>query len=110
MRCRPITSFKPSTCTKAINHAEIYVRGHVHTNGIENFWSLLKRSIGGTYVSVEPFHLFRYVDEQSFRFNNRHDVVGRRVTCKKLTGKETEGGLSYSPEPREEKADNNAKS
>jgi transposase-like protein len=90
---------------QAINHAETYVRGHVHTNGIENFWSLLKRAIGGTYVSVEPFHLFRYVDEQSFRFNNRQDdnagrfaevvgnVVGRRVTYKKLTGKEAKDGL-----------------
>jgi transposase-like protein len=83
-----------------INHMEAYVRGNVHTNGIENFWSLLKRTIRGTYVSVEPFHLFRYVDEQSFRFNKRDDdnagrfanvlgnVVGRRVTYKKLTGKE----------------------
>ncbi|CAN5556175.1 IS1595 family transposase [soil metagenome] len=54
-----------------INHSEEYVRGRVHTNGIENFWSLLKRSLGGTYISVEPFHLFRYLDEQSFRFNQR---------------------------------------
>ncbi len=84
-----------------IDHAESYVRGHVHTNGIENFWSLLKRAIKGTYVSVEPFHLFRYVDEQVFRFNDRRDphgdggrfgkglgsVVGRRVDYKTLTGK-----------------------
>ena len=48
-----------------------YVNGHVHTNGMENFWSLLKRGLKGTYVSVEPFHLFRYLDEQAFRFNNR---------------------------------------
>ena len=54
-----------------VDHAESYVRGHVHTNGLENFWSLLKRGIKGTYVSVEPFHLFRYLDEQSFRFNER---------------------------------------
>ena len=54
-----------------VNHLMTYVDGNVHTNGIENFWSLLKRTIGGTYVSVEPFHLFRYVDEQAFRFNNR---------------------------------------
>jgi ISXO2 transposase-like protein len=53
---------------KVINHAEAYVDGTVHTNGCENFWSLLKRSIKGTYVSVEPFHLFRYLDEQAFRF------------------------------------------
>ena len=56
-----------------VNHLEKYVDGQVHTNGMENFWSLLKRTIGGTYVSVEPFHLFRYVDEQAFRFNNRKD-------------------------------------
>jgi ISXO2-like transposase domain len=82
-----------------INHAEAYVRGNVHTNGIENFWSLLKRSIKGTYVSVEPFHLFRYLDEQSFRFNQRKVkdadrfikvagmVTGRRLTYAELTGK-----------------------
>jgi transposase-like protein len=56
---------------EVINHSESYVRGRVHTNGIENFWSLLKRTIKGTYVSIEPFHLFRYLDEQSFRFNTR---------------------------------------
>jgi len=83
------------------------VRGKVHTNGKENFWSLLKRSINGTYVSVEPFHLFRYLDEQEFRFNHRgnkqHPVndrdrfelvvsqmTGKRLTYKQLTGKELE--------------------
>lgn len=83
-----------------IDHAEAYVDGNVHTNGCENFWSLLKRAIRGTYVSIEPFHLFRYLDEQSFRFNERGDddggrfgkaikaVVGRRVTYKALTGAE----------------------
>jgi len=83
-----------------INHAIEYVNGNVHTNGLENFWSLLKRGIKGTYVSVEPFHLFRYLDEQSFRYNYREDlddsgrfevalsqVVGRRLTWKRLTGK-----------------------
>src|SRR5205085_4177298 len=82
-----------------INHAEEYVRGNVHTNGIENFWSLLKRTLKGTYVSVEPFHLFRYLDEQSLRFNNRkgtdserflavtEQVTGKRLTYKELTGK-----------------------
>ncbi|MGZ5436772.1 MAG: IS1595 family transposase [Pyrinomonadaceae bacterium] len=82
-----------------INHAVEYVRGNVHTNGIESFWSLLKRSLGGTYISVEPFHLFRYLDEQSFRFNNRklsdserfvivsQQVIGRRLTYSELTGK-----------------------
>ena len=58
---------------QVINHAETYVKGNVHTNSIENYWSLLKRGIKGTYVSVEPFHLFRYLDEQSFRFNTRKD-------------------------------------
>jgi len=57
-----------------INHARTYVQGNVHTQGIENFWSLLKRGIRGTYVSVEPFHLFRYLDEQTFRFNTRKDT------------------------------------
>jgi hypothetical protein len=61
-----------------VNHAEAYVRGNVHTKGLENLWSLLKRSIGGTYVSVEPFHLFRYVDEQSLRFNNRRMTDAER--------------------------------
>jgi transposase-like protein len=82
-----------------IEHADRYVNGQVHTNGIENFWSLLKRSIKGTYVSVEPFHLFRYLDEQTFRYDHRKDndlgrfervsgkVQGKRVTYKKLTGK-----------------------
>lgn len=75
-----------------INHAEEYVRGNVHTNGIENFWSLLKRTLKGTYVSVEPFHLFRYLDEQSFRFNTRKGTDADRfvkaataLTVKRLT-------------------------
>lgn len=84
-----------------INHAECYADGAVHTNGMENFWSLLKRSIKGTYVSVEPFHLFRYLDEQAFRFNEREGtdadrfrdaikgIVGRRVTYKSLIGDES---------------------
>jgi len=62
----------------AINHAEGYAKGNVHTNGMENFWSLLKRGIKGTYVSLEPFHLFRYLDEQAFRFNTRKDNDGGR--------------------------------
>jgi hypothetical protein len=86
---------------KVINHAEEYVRGNVHTNSIENFWSLLKRGIKGTYVSVEPFHLFRYFDEQSFRFNTRKSndqgrfmgamssIVGKRVTYEQLLGRAT---------------------
>ncbi|MGA9633060.1 MAG: IS1595 family transposase, partial [Candidatus Acidiferrales bacterium] len=54
---------------EVINHMEAYVRGHVSTNGMENFWSLFKRQLGGTHVSVEPFHLFRYLDEEMFRYN-----------------------------------------
>jgi transposase-like protein len=63
-----------------VNHLEKYVQGNVHTQGIENFWSCLKRSLGGTYVAVEPFHLFRYVDEQAFRFNNRKDATGKKLS------------------------------
>ena len=59
---------------QVIDHAEAYVDGQIHTNGLENFWSLLKRGLNGTYISVEPFHLFRYVDEQAFRFNNRIEM------------------------------------
>jgi len=87
-----------------VDHALRYVDGRVHTNGLENFWSLLKRSLGGTYVSVEPFHLFRYLDEQSFRYNFRgtkenpmtdadrfsiaaSQLVGKRITFAQLTGK-----------------------
>ena len=83
-----------------VDHLVAYVNGNVHTNGLENFWSLLKRTINGTYVSVEPYHLFRYVDEQAFRFNNRapmndanrftylmRKIVGKRLTYAELTGK-----------------------
>ncbi len=85
---------------QVVDHATQYVDGRIHTNGLENFWSLLKRGISGTYVSVEPFHLFRYLDEQMFRFNNRKDlddagrfdlavrqIVGKRITFAQLTGK-----------------------
>ena len=83
-----------------IDHAEAYVDGQIHTNGCENFWSLLKRAIKGTYVSVEPFHLFRYLDEQAFRFNERRandasrfalslkGIINKRLTYVALTGKE----------------------
>jgi len=86
---------------EVIDHAEAYVNGQVHTNGLENFWSLLKRTIKGTYVSVEPFHLFRYLDEQAFRFNTRKmsdaarfamtagAAFGKRLTFNELTGAET---------------------
>jgi transposase-like protein len=70
---------------QVIDHAECYAKGHVHTNGLENFWSLLKRSIKGTYVNVEPFHLFRYLDEQAFRFNERKDNDSGRF-IKAVTG------------------------
>src|SRR5262249_40147662 len=81
-----------------INHAERYVEGHVHTNGIENFWALLKRCVKGTYIHMMPFHLFRYLDEEAFRFNNRKmndqlrflmmapGIIGRRLTYRKLIG------------------------
>jgi transposase-like protein len=84
---------------QVIDHAVAYVEGNVHTNTLENFWSLLKRGISGTYVSVEPFHLFRYLDEQAFRYNNRkatdaerfsatvEGIVGRRLTYEQVTGK-----------------------
>src|SRR5438874_778868 len=83
-----------------IDHAEAYVDGQVHTNGCENFWSLLKRALKGTYVSIEPFHLFRYLDEQAFRFNNRvmndaerfacalKGIIDKRLTYKALIGSE----------------------
>jgi transposase-like protein len=85
---------------QVVDHAVQYVDGQVHTNGLENFWSLLKRGISGTYVSVEPFHLFRYLDEQAYRFNNRKDmgdfdrfklaasqIVGKRLTWNEVTGR-----------------------
>ena len=93
---------------EVIDHALEYVRGKVHTNGLETFWSLIKRAIKGTYVSVEPFHLFRYLDEQAWRYNNRKDangeplkdwdrfkiacsqIVGKRLTWDELTGKQAQ--------------------
>ena len=89
---------------QVIDHAERYVDGRVHTNGLENFWSLTKRQLKGTYISVEPFHLFRYLDEQVYRYNNRGNkenpindgerfqkalsqVAGKRLTFAEVTGK-----------------------
>ena len=84
---------------QVVDHAVEYVNGRIHTNGLENFWSLLKRGINGTYISVEPFHLFRYLDEQAFRYNNRkftdaerfefavRGMVGKRLTYADVTGK-----------------------
>lgn len=83
---------------QVINHAMKYVEGNVHTNTLENFWSLLKRGLSGTYVSVEPFHLFRYIDEQAFRFNNRRkndwgrfSELLKRISNKRLTYAEVTG-------------------
>jgi len=71
----------PNTYThKFVNHMERYVDGQVHTNGLENFWALLKRGLNGTYIAVEPYHLSRYVDEQVFRYNHRKDEFGNKLT------------------------------
>ena len=88
-----------------INHAVEYVDGNVHTNTMENFWSLLKRGLHGTYISVEPFHLFRYIDEQAFRYNNRKDMTDgdrfdlavRQILGKRLTWAEVTGKTSQAP-------------
>ena len=91
-----------------IDKTKMYVKGHVHTNGLENFWSLLKRALRGTYIAVDAFHLHRYVDEQAFRFNERRDprgdagrfltalrsIVGKRLTYRDLT---TDPGLATTP-------------
>ena len=105
----PYTGLGEDFVHQIINHAEKYVDGRVHTNGMENFWSLLKRGLNGTYVSVEPFHLFRYLQEQVFRFNNRkladHErfsiavsgIVGKRITYDQLTGKVQDHSLEMRP-------------
>jgi transposase-like protein len=94
----PYRSLRADYLHQFVDHAECYVRENVHTNGLENFWSLLKRGVRGTYVSVETFHLFRYLDEQAFRYNNRKDkdsgrfvrvmsaIMGKRLTYSHLTG------------------------
>lgn len=105
---KPYRGLSDEYVHQIINHAEHYVDGRVHTNSLENFWSLLKRGLGGTYVSVEPFHLFRYLDEQAFRYNNRKDankkplkdadrfelalsqIAGKRLTFAEVTGKVSE--------------------
>jgi len=99
----PIIAGENDLTHEIIRHIEGYVRGHIHTNGIENFWSCLKRSVGGTYISVEPLHLGAYVVEQEFRFNHRHhntdstrfakvlsQVTGKRLTYAEVTGKVAE--------------------
>ena len=100
---------------EVVSHADEYVRDRVHTNGLENFWSLLKRTLRGTYVAVEPFHLDRYLAEQVFRFNNRAtkdnplndsdrfvaalaQIAGKRLTYKELTGK-TDDATTPATEP-----------
>jgi transposase-like protein len=97
---------------EVVDHSQEYVRGQVHTNGLENFWSLFKRHLRGTYVAVEPFHLDRYLDEQVFRFNNRQkpmddyarfekvlgQVANKRLTYAELTGK-TDDARTTTPEP-----------
>src|SRR5579872_2378869 len=81
---------------QVIDHAEKYVDGQVHTNGLENFWSLLKRGIRGTYVSIEPFHLFRYLDEQAFRYNNRKEPMDDGGRFVKLTSHILGKRLTYA--------------
>jgi len=88
---------------EVIDHAESYVRDRVHTNGLENFWSLFKRMIYGTHHSVDPEHLDRYLDEATYRFNSREvsdttrfvaataRVIGKRITYRQLIGKEALG-------------------
>jgi transposase-like protein len=99
---RSYGGLNPEYVHQFVDHAEKYVDGNVHTNSMENFWCLLKRSIKGTYVSVEPYHLFRYLDEQAFRFNERKvkdadrfvqvvkQVTGKRLTYEELTASQTE--------------------
>ena len=95
---------------ETVNHVQEYVRGQIHTQGIENFWAMLKRGLKGTYIAVEPFHLDRYIGEQVFRYNNRAtkdnpltdadrfafavtQIVGKRLTYAELTGKLNEAPL-----------------
>src|ERR1022692_597340 len=106
---KPSSAARRATCTptsapqrsqhEVVDHAVQYVDGKVHTNGLEKFWSLVKRGLNGTYISVEPFHLFRYLDEHAFRYNSRkmndgerfdimvRQIVGKRLTWDQLTGK-----------------------
>jgi transposase-like protein len=93
---------------KAVDHSKAYAIGEIHTNGLENFWSLLKRALGGTYIAVAPFHLHRYTAEQVFRFNNRAtndggrfelalgQTIGKRLTYRVLTGFEDAGFMGIT--------------
>lgn len=99
----------PEFVHQFIDHADCYAKGAVHTNGLENFWSLFKRCIKGTHVSVEPFHLFRYLDAESYRFNTRKmndgtrflravgQVEGRRLTYKSLIGENNQTPPAAEP-------------
>jgi ISXO2-like transposase domain len=112
MNCSPIVP-DAHYAHQVIDHATAYVDGKIHTNGLENFWSLLKRGISGTYVSVEPFHLFRYLDEQSFRYNNcateqvpmndfdrfklaLSHITDKRLTYEHLIGRDREGDTTVN--------------
>ena len=109
------TTLAAGNTSMNVNHAETYVKGRVHTNGLENFWSLLKRGLRDM-VAVVPFHLDRYIDEQVFRFNNRgtkdnplndsdrfllalSQISNKRLTYKELTGKTGDTAVSTTPEP-----------
>jgi transposase-like protein len=94
---------------QVIDHAVKYVDGQVHTNGMENYWALLKRGLAGTYISVEPYHLFRYLDEQAYRYNNRKDmgdfdrfkfaasqIVSKRLTWKQVIGMQEKGSANLN--------------
>jgi transposase-like protein len=93
---------------QVINHAETYVNGQIHTNGMENFWALLKRGLKGTYVSVEPFHLFRYVDEQVLPLQQRKDMTDAErfeLLCTKITGKRLTYDELIAKEAKKREAD-----
>lgn len=100
------TGLESDYAHQVIDHAVSYVEGTVHTNTMENFWSCLKRGLHGTYISVEPFHLFRYLDEQAFRYNNRKgmndsdrfDLAVRQIIGKRLTWAEVTGKVGERPE------------
>jgi hypothetical protein len=91
---------------QVIDYAEAYVDGNVHTNNCENFWSLLKRGINGTYISVEPFHLFRYLDEQAFRYNERELTDAERfaIVVSRAAGRPPNVGQADGPRTAEQQA------
>ena len=115
MRGPPTPGLSAEFIHGVVDHAERYVNGNVHTNGLENFWALFKRCIKGTHISIEPFHLFRYLDAECFRFNYREGkdrdrfalvvpmIHGKRLPYRVLTGKGMEGyrtrGAGRAPLP-----------